>query len=147
MKIIITENQSDKINDRIKSTVEKLGLINATRVFGNNKDMIRRAYEDNPLSYLNQFNNLKPVVKDDKIYYVDNNNLPLFFHYKNKRNKDCYINFWRIWVFFEQVMDYSHFEIEDILSDWLEETYNLKKLEPFGVGWDIDEQSWDEPVI
>jgi len=147
MKIIITENQSDKINDRIKSTVEKLGLINATRVFGNNKDMIRRAYEDNPLSYLNQFNNLKPVVKDDKIYYVDNNNLPLFFHYKNKRNKDCYINFWRIWVFFEQVMDYSHFEIENILSDWLEETYNLKKLEPFGVGWDIDEQSWDEPVI
>jgi hypothetical protein len=122
-------------------------LINATRVFGNNKDMIRKAYEDNPLSYLNQFNNLKPVVKDDKIYYVDNNNLPLFFHYKNKRNKDCYINFWRIWVFFEQVMDYSHFEIEDILSDWLEETYNLKKLEPFGVGWDIDEQSWDEPVI
>jgi len=147
MKIIITENQSDKINHRIKSTVEKLGLINATRVFGNNKDMIRRAYEDNPLSYLNQFNNLKPVVKDDKIYYVDNNNLPLFFHYKNKRNKDCYINFWRIWVFFEQVMDYSHFEIENILSDWLEETYNLKKLEPFGVGWDIDEQSWDEPVI
>ena len=127
MKIIITENQSNKINNRIKSTVEKLGFENALKIFGGNKDIIRRAYEDNPSSFLNQFNNLKLVVKNDMTFYVNKDKLPLFFYYQNG---DCYINYDRIWSFFEDVFDYDYTEIQELIKIWLEKTYNLGELTP-----------------
>jgi hypothetical protein len=126
----INEDQSDKLNNKIRSTVEKFGFENALKIFGGNKDIIRRAYEDNPSSFLNQFNNLKPVVNDDRIYYVDENNKPLFYYYQDDENGYCYINFWRIWSFFEDVMDYSHEETEQLIKKWLKETYNLGGLTP-----------------
>jgi hypothetical protein len=127
MKIIITENQSDKINNKIRSTVEKLGFENALKIFGGNKDIIRRSYQDNPSSFLNQFNNLKPVVKGERTYYVNKDKLPLFFYYQNG---DCYINYDRIWSFFEDVFDYDYTEIQELIKIWLEKTYNLGELTP-----------------
>ena len=76
MKIIITEQQNEKLNRKIKSAVEKLGLKQSLEMFG--KDIIKQVYIDNPLSYLDQFNDLRPVEKGDFVYYVDNDNLPLF---------------------------------------------------------------------
>ena len=80
MKIIITEEQNEQLNRKIKLAVEKLGLTQARELFGDN--IIRQTYINNPLSYLNQFNNLTPIEKDDKIYYVDNDNIPIFFYFK-----------------------------------------------------------------
>ena len=78
--IIITEEQNEKLNKKIRLAVEKLGLEQSREVFGD--ELIGRTYIDNPLSFLEQFNNLRPVEQDDKIYYVDNDNLPLFYYYK-----------------------------------------------------------------
>ena len=130
MKIIITENQSNKINNRIKSTVEKFGLENALKIFGGNKDIIRRAYEDNPSSFLDQFNNLKPVINDDRIYYVDENNKPLFYYYQDDENGYCYINYDRIWSFFGVYLDYDYDDTQQVIKEWLGETYNLGGLTP-----------------
>jgi len=147
MKIIITENQSDKINDRIRSTVEKLGLEDALKIFGGNKDIIRRSYKDNPLSFLDQFNNLKPVIKDGRIYYVNENNIPLFYYYQDEKNGYCYINFWKIWVFFLIVFGYKYSEIQQLIKEWLGETYNLGELTPKGYENLIDSINWKRPII
>jgi hypothetical protein len=147
MKIIITENQSNKINNRIKSTVEKLGFENALKIFGGNKDIIRRAYEDNPSSFLDQFNNLKPVVKGDKIYYVDDNNKPLFYYYPDEKNGYCYINYHRIWSFFGDILDYDYYDTQQVMIDWLEETYNLDELIPAFKESTSREHIWDRPII
>jgi Fe-Mn family superoxide dismutase len=146
-KNIITENQSDKINDRIRSTVEKLGLEDALKIFGGNKDIIRRAYKDNPLSFLDQFNNLKPVIKDGRIYYVNENNIPLFYYYQDEKNGYCYINFWKIWVFFLIVFGYEYSEIQQHIKKWLGETYNLGGLTPKGYENLIDSINWKRPII
>jgi len=130
MKIIITENQSDKINNKIRSTVEKLGLEDALKIFGGNKDIIRRAYEDNPSSFLDQFNNLKPIVKYDVTFYVNKDKLPLFFYRQDDENGYCRFNYERIWSFFEDVFDYDYTEIQELIKIWLEETYNLGELTP-----------------
>ncbi len=130
MKIIITENRSDTINERVRSTVEKFGLENALKIFGDNTDFIRRVYEDNPSSFLNQFNNLKLVVKNDMTFYVNKDKLPLFFYYQDEKNGDCYINYERIWSFFEDVFGYKYPEIQQLIKEWLGETYNLGELTP-----------------
>jgi len=130
MKIIITEEQSEKFNQKVKSMVNKYGFKETIRLFDNNSEIIRRAYQDNPLEYLNQFNNLIPVEKHDKILYVDKDRLPLFYYYLDDKNGYVYINYERIWMFFYDVFEFETPEIKDILKNWLEETYNIRGLKP-----------------
>jgi len=129
MKIIITEEQNEKLNRKIKSTIEKYGIEHAMNLFGD-KGIIKRIYQNNPSEFLDQFNDLTPVEKDDRIYYVDKDRLPLFVYYPGKKNNYVYINYDRIWLFFSVVIGLERSEIIEIMNNWLEETYNLKGLTP-----------------
>jgi hypothetical protein len=147
MKIIITEQQNEQLNNKIRLAVEKLGLPQARELFGD--EIIKQAYIDNPLSFLDQFNNLKPVEKDDKIYYVDNDNLPLFFYCTKGQcsiNGHCHINKNRIWSFFGGVMNYKYSKIEEIIKEWLTTTYNLSELTPFLYIYSMS-SIWEQPII
>jgi hypothetical protein len=147
MKIIITEEQNEKLNRKIKLAVEKLGLVEAIQMFGDK--IIRQAYIDNPSLFLNQFNNLRPVEKDEEIYYVDNDNLPLFYYYKKDQESEngfYYISYYRIWSFFSEVMDYSYTEIKEIMKEWLGTTYNLRGLKTQRY-FDFGNFSWEQPII
>ena len=131
MKIIITEQQNEKLNKKIRFAVEKLGLEQAREMMGD--ELIKQGYIDNPLSFLDQFNNLRPVEKDDEIYYVDNDNLPLFSYYiveQDSKNGYYYINYYRIWLFFDDIMGYNYTEIQEIMKEWLGTAYNLRGLTP-----------------
>jgi hypothetical protein len=106
-----------------------LGLTQARELFGDN--IIRQTYINNPSSYLNQFNKLKPIEKDDKIYYVDNDNTPIFFYFKQSElNKHgyYYINNEKIWSFFYKIMGYDEKVTKTIIHDWLKNEYNLSNL-------------------
>ncbi len=121
---------NEKLKYKIRSAVEKLGLIQTLDMFG--EDIIRQAYIDNPLSFLNQFNNLTPVGDYDLIFYVDDEGLPLFYHLKNlelKYNK-CWITYTRIWSFFSEIMGYNQLDVQEIMEKWLESTYNLRGITP-----------------
>ena len=129
MKIIITEEQNEQLNRKIKLTVEKLGLTQARELFGDN--IIRQTYINNPSSYLNQFNNLTPIEKYDKIYYVDNDNIPIFFYFKQSElNKHgyYYINNEKIWSFFYKIMWYDDNVVKTIIHKWLKKQYKLSNL-------------------
>jgi hypothetical protein len=130
MKFIITEVQSEKLNHKIKSMVNKYGLNHAIELF-NGKDVIKRAYQDNPSEYLNQFNDLSVVEVGNIVYYVDNNRIPLFLYYKNEvKDGYIFINYERIWLFFSNVIGLKKTEIQVIMKDWLKEIYNLRGLTP-----------------
>jgi hypothetical protein len=129
MKFIITEEQSEKLNHKIKSMINKYGLNHAIELFGD-KEVIIRAYQDNPSEYLNQFNDLTPVEKGDRIYYVDKDRLPLIMYYPDRKNSIVYIDFYRIWSFFERVIGLKYEEIQGIMRKWLKDTYNLRGLTP-----------------
>ena len=131
MKIIITEEQNEKLNRKIILAVEKLGLPQAREMFGD--EIIKQTYIDNPSSFLDQFKNLRPIEKGIEMIYVDNDKLPLFYYYKqDQETKDGYyfIHYSRIWSFFSEVMDYSYTEIKEIMKEWLGTTYNLRGLTP-----------------
>ena len=121
----------EKLKYKIRSAVEKLGVGQSLDIFG--KDILKQVYIDNPLTFLVQFNSLKPVEVDNIIYYVDNNNRPLFYFYKKSKGGDiyfCFINIPRIWLFFRDAMDLNKIEIQEILKVWLDKTYNLGELTP-----------------
>ena len=86
------------------------------------------------LSWLKEvYGNLKPKEQDGNIYYRDDERKPLFAYRKSK-NEHYYINYHRIWSFFEFYFDMESKEIEDLISVWLGETYNLREITPtFGL--------------
>lgn len=148
MKIIISEQQNEKLNRKIKSAVEKLGIKQARQIFGD--EIIKQTYSDNPSSYLDQFNDLRPVEKGDFVYYVDNNNLPLFAtrkHYIEKGIGVVYVSPARIWNFFQVVMDFGDgSKVSSVIFNWLQENYNLE-LKPTTYNIPIMVMvHWNEPV-
>jgi hypothetical protein len=84
------------------------------------------------LKWLNKkFGDLTKVVKDDTTYYVDKDRLPLFYYYQDSKNEYVYVNHYRIWVFFEDIFGLNSLQTKEILTIWLEQTYNLRGLTPY----------------
>ena len=148
MKIIISEQQNEKLNRKIRFAVEKLGLKQARQSFGD--EIIKQVYSDNPLSYLEQFNNLRPVNKDSFIYYVGDDNLPLFAINEESIEQGygpVYIDPHNIWNFFYKVMDLGFHKTTNIINSWLTEKYELGYLYPTTSGVPILVIiQWSEPV-
>jgi hypothetical protein len=93
--------------------------------------MIKNKLDRVALTWLNNnFGNLKPIVKEDETYYVNEDRLPLFYYYQDKKNRYVYINYNEIWSFFESFFGMEYTQIQGVIRDWLEETYNLKGLTP-----------------
>ncbi len=128
MKFIITEEQSEKLSQKVKSMVEKYGFDHTLTMFDDNSEIIKRAYQDNPSEFLNQFNNLKPVERGH-IYYVDKDGFPLF-QILNMENRFIYINNKRIWWFFSEVIGLEDEEIRNIIKKWLREVYGITGFKP-----------------
>ena len=126
----ILKEEYDSRYDRIKSIVNKYGIDRAIELVVGGMDTIRIVYEDNPETFLDQFNDLTILKIDNKIYYVDKNGSPLFYYFTNKKNGDVYINYYRIWMFFSDVLELKYSETQDIIKKWLEVNYNLKGLTP-----------------
>jgi hypothetical protein len=93
--------------------------------------MIENKLDKVALTWLNNnFGNLIPVVKDNKTYYVNEDRLPLFYYYQDSKNEYVYINYREIWSFLESMFGMEYQQIQGVMRDWLEETYNLKGLTP-----------------
>ena len=131
MKIIITEQQNEKLNRKIRFVVEKLGLEQSLEMFGN--EIIKQSYINNPELFLNQFNNLKPIKTNNAICYInDDNKLLIYYYFEDieKNNGYYFINYDKIWCFFNDILGYIDTQTEDILKKWLSTMYNLYKLTP-----------------
>ena len=93
--------------------------------------MIENKLDKVALTWLNNnFGNLKPVVMDNETYYVNEDRLPLFCYYQDEKNRYVYIDYYIIWSFFESFFGMEYTQIQGVIRDWLEETYNLKGLTP-----------------
>ena len=85
------------------------------------------------LKWLNkEFGDLTKVVGDNETFYVDKDRKPLISYYKDdlRNYGTVYINYDRIWVFFKSIFRMGYVQTDEILKIWLEQTYNLKGVNP-----------------
>jgi hypothetical protein len=93
------------------------------------------------------FDNLKKVVKSDKTFYVDNERKPLFYYYQDEENRAVYVNYDRIWSILRRDFGLNSNGIEEVITRWLEETYNLRGLTPQISASLALLASWKVPII
>ena len=136
-------DDQDKI-ELAKYMVNKYS-IEATENAFNDNDIIKRAYQDNPSEFLEQFNDLTRVEKDGEIYYVDKDRLPLFAYSEDRKNSIVWVSYTRIWYLFSDVIGLEYEEIQGIIKDWLEEVYNLTGLTS-RIYFDGIGRSWKRPI-
>ena len=108
----------------VHQMVERYGLIKTIKLFYNNNKIIRQAYGNNPLNYMDQFSNLEQIEIGSKIYYLDGDKTAILMHSSNKPVKLVLI-IGEIWSFFTDVFDLTETNTTRILSKWFEDTYGL----------------------
>ncbi len=99
------------------------------------------------IKWLNkEFGDLTPAVVGDKTFYVDENRKRLFYYYQDEKNGYVNISYDRMWVFFNSIFGLNYLQTQEILTIWLEETYNLRGVIPRGVAYTFS-TCWRRPII
>lgn len=129
-------NQEQK--ELIINSVKELGLADTLTIVGGNKDIIRKAYIDNPERYMdyligNILKEHKPVTDEIYFYQVvgDYKNGQVIFEckrpdYEFKLNGNLYVSR-GIWnYFYVNFMDFSKEQIQNTIKSWI--TKNIPDL-------------------
>ena len=113
---------NDKLKDRVKSAIKKIGLKSSIELFG--KDIINEVYNDH-FEFMNNFKDLTKLSNSDStiIVWVNEYN-EIMFRY---RPEICSVmfNYQEIWVYFSFIKEVDFLSIVHILKNWFVEFYNL----------------------
>jgi len=126
MKIIISENQVDKIKSKIHEYVKKYGIEKCKQIFGD-KVLFTIGFNNDPMEYLNLFNDLKQV---HSVEY----NFIILFRYEKGRNQMIYdksvdvlsVNDNEIWSVIDDSFDLGITETKKLILRWFDDNYGFK---------------------
>jgi hypothetical protein len=126
MKIIISENQVDKIKSKIHEYVKKYGFEKSREIFGD-KVLLTIGFNNDPMEFLNLFNDLDVVQSEDfpnqymLFRYEEGKNLMVY----DRKNDLIYINYNQIWSVLRKDFNLTHSGIVQTIMNWLSESYGL----------------------
>ena len=113
---------NDKLKDRIKLSIKKIGLNSSIDLFG--KDIINEVYDDH-LEFMNNFKDLRLLFNSDGsiVIGVNENNEVMFRYCLNY----CAVvfNYQKIWTYFSYIKELDFFSVVQILKNWFVEFYKL----------------------
>jgi hypothetical protein len=132
MKIIISENQVDKIKSKIHEYVKKYGIEKCREIFGD-KVLFTIGFNNDPMEYLNLFNDL------DVVQSIEHEEYSLFRYEKGKnlmvyniQSDSVYVNTTQIWSVLQNDFGLYYDEVQQLTEVWVEMTYNLKGVTTYG---------------
>lgn len=129
MKIIITENQKQSTQDKLKKIVKEIGWEQASDIAGGGKSLLKFVFDNNPRKFLNLFDDLNMVQSET------NQDWTLFKNEKGKmiivydrKEKVVFFSFNIIWSFLEKGIGLERGDIQDIIKRWVRDVYDLKNV-------------------
>jgi hypothetical protein len=128
MKIIISENQVDKIKSKIHEYVKKYGIEKCREIFGD-KVLFTIGFNNDPMEFLNLFNDLdvvQSVEAEDWILfrYEKGKNLMIY----DRKTDNVYINHDQIWSVLRNDFGLNYDETQQLTEEWLGVVYNLMEV-------------------
>jgi hypothetical protein len=133
MKIIITEEQNRTISDRLKSMVKQMGWKTASKSVGGPKNLAKLGFNNNPMEFLNLFNDLDVVQSEEASYWVlyryeKGNNLMIY----DREDDDVSVSNDVIWLFLKEGFKVNLYKRQEVMGEWLDKVYNLKGVMTYG---------------
>ena len=129
MKIIITENQKQSTQDRLKNMVKNVGWEQASDVVGGTNDLLKLVFDNNPRKFLNLFDDLNMVQsethQDWTLFKNKKGNTIILY---DRKENVAFISFSKIWSFLEKGLRLDRGDIKDIVNRWVRDVYDLKNV-------------------
>jgi len=127
MRIIITENQQSSLQLKLKKMVKDIGWEKTSIAVGGIENLVKLGFNNNPMNFLNIFNDLDIVQSKERHYCVlfrheNENNMMVY----DRKSDEVYINYGDIWLFLEDGFGLNYYETQELTQEWLSETYNLR---------------------
>jgi hypothetical protein len=123
-------------SDRIKKMVTDIGIRRTLKLFGNNKDFIKKVYSDNPESYLDNLKHKPYVYKAaDRTLFKIVNEANYNFAWVDLGSKHLIINNHTTdYKFYKSIMELDTSQTCELIKRWLDKHYDLitiiKNLKP-----------------
>jgi len=126
-EIIITENQQDSLKIELQSMVKDIGWESTSKIVNGPKKLVKLAFNNDPMEFLNLFNDLNVVQSREEFYwslfrYKKRNNLMIY----NTKNNTLYISKKIFTSFLDEGFGLSYSKMEELIRIWLYDTYNLR---------------------
>ena len=129
MKIIITENQKQSTQDRLKNMVKNVGWEQASDVVGGSDNLLKLVFDNNPRKLLNLFEDLNMVQsethQDWTLFKNKKGNTIILY---DRKENVAFISFSKIWSFLEKGLRLDRGDIKDIVNRWVRDVYDLKNV-------------------
>ena len=127
MKCIITEDQHSKLKTKLQKMVKSIGWEQSSNIVGSVENLAKLGFNDNPMNFLNLFNDLDVVQSEQKPDWTlfrneKGKNIMIY----NRKNDYVYLNFYDIWAFLGDGFGLSYTETQELTQEWLSEVYNLR---------------------
>ena len=140
MKYIITEQQDNKMVEKLTNSVKSDGWDNTAKLVGGNGNLIKLLGITSPMDFLHLYDDLNVVQSEE------DPELTLFRYYKKNnlivlsiKNHTIFFNK-KIWSILEFVFGLKYSEVQELIKEWLNEVYNLSGVTPAPIihGWRIE---------
>jgi len=133
MKIIITKEQQESLQRKLKKMVKDLGWGKTSKAVSGPEQLAKLAFNNNPMEFLNMFNNLDVFQSEEEkdwtlFRYEKGNNMMVY----DRKNEYVYVSYDVIWSFLENGFGLKYKEIQGITKEWLGETYDLRGITTSG---------------
>jgi hypothetical protein len=123
----------ENLKKLLKQQVKEDGWEFAVDLVGGPEDLAKLAFNDNPMEFLNLFNDLDVFQSEGGFNwtlfrYEEGNNVMVY----NRINDNVYINYDVIWLFLQKGFDLNYIETQELTKIWLGEAYNLRGVVTYG---------------
>jgi|688.fasta_scaffold209905_4 hypothetical protein len=148
MKTIITENQNNKLQTKLKDLVKDYGWEAASKAIGGTNKLAKIAFNNNPMDFLHLFDGLDVVQSKEKpdltlFRYKPNHNLMVY----DRENGVVYVSYDDIWSFLKSNFGFNYSEIQELIKEWLDEVYNLRGVTPKVIFSELLSYCWMRSTI
>jgi len=119
--------KEENIKQTLKQEVKKSGWEDTASLVGGSEELARLAFNNNPMEFLNMYNDLDVVQSEEKkdwtlFRYEKYKNLMIY----DREKGDVYINYYEIWSFLKDGFGLNYTETQELTKTWLDEVYNLR---------------------
>jgi len=131
MKYVITESQDNKMVNKLTNSIKSDGWSRTSKLVGGNENLIKLLGITSPMDFLHLFDDMDVVQSKENpnwtlFRYNKGNNLMVL----DKKTEDINLDYLEIWSILENVFGLMYSEIQDFITYWLGEVYNLSDVTP-----------------
>jgi hypothetical protein len=119
--------KEESLKQDLKQSVKDYGWESTANLIGGSKNLVKIAFNNDPMEFLNIYNDLNAVKSEEDPNYIlfrykKGNNIMVY----NRKNEDVFINYNEIWPVLRMEFGLEWNAIKPLIEKWLSKVYDMR---------------------